>query len=760
MAEQSELSPEQQVLSEAMAIHQNDARNARLRALADSINETARMARTTLTLALLVALYLGVTLLSSTDLNLFLNGKVVLPQVGVGVSVVQSYIFAPPVFVFLHVQALFILGVLARKVSSFDKALADEGIKVERQEEYWNWLSAFAFVQVFHRDAAHSLASRLLTWLATNVIPLGLLFAIDVSFVRYQSYEITGLHHGLLLLDLFFIVRFNEQVFRGGRHIWKQGLNSGTMRKGIWQAMTGFATILLIIFANPPTFNLETSEDDGNRIRRSSTAPTTPPSNTNFSFAAALLEVMTGTRKFGERLAEGENPFDAGPCEWWGAGCRYLDVSGESLLEEPAERLFLLSTSDASEDKIRALRRENSTPLFAAHRNFRFADFDGVFAPRINLQGADLRGSVANPWPNFTDRADFTGANFQAASLDGADWDKALLDESVLIGTSAIEAKFSESSFQRAFSGCVTFDGLINANSHCTSFWGVVAEKANFKGAIFLAVDLRAKSFKYSDFRNALFGSSFLDMSVLSGGNFTGANFIGSYLRGASLQGANFKGANFARVSFQGADFENANIEAAIFNTANLQGAFGKPSNWSLASLHNVQFGFAPLADQLDGGTLAQRVEQDLFSSLLTDEMREQKVSWLDDFSVTDHVRERVLHGLEEGLFSGSTPESDDLVVYSTDAEMPAHQRPPEGWPAPPDTNDPAYWLAWVDWTEEFACENEHTARSSLQRWSAGAHDFVNTVRDALMGAREVREDCPGLQAIPEEEWKRFVEGR
>ena len=109
-------------------IHRNEARNARLRALADSINDTARMARNTLTAALVVALYLGVTLLSSTDLNLFLNGQVVLPQVGTGVSVVQSYIFAPPVFVFLHVQALFMLGVLARKVRAYNKALIEEAV--------------------------------------------------------------------------------------------------------------------------------------------------------------------------------------------------------------------------------------------------------------------------------------------------------------------------------------------------------------------------------------------------------------------------------------------------------------------------------------------------------------------------------------------------------------------------------------------------------------------------------------------------------
>ena len=47
-----------------------EARHARLRSLADSINDTARMARNSLSLLLIVALYLFLTLISSTDENL------------------------------------------------------------------------------------------------------------------------------------------------------------------------------------------------------------------------------------------------------------------------------------------------------------------------------------------------------------------------------------------------------------------------------------------------------------------------------------------------------------------------------------------------------------------------------------------------------------------------------------------------------------------------------------------------------------------
>ena len=184
----------------AWEIHQRELRSAELRQLADSINDTARMARNTLTAALVVALYLGVTLLSSTDLNLFVNGQVVLPQVGAGVSVVQSYLFAPPVFLFLHVQALFLLTALARKVRVFNQLIAGED--ETRRAEYQAWLSGFAFVQIFQDGRGVLNPARLLTWVGTNAVPLGLLFAIDVSFVRYQSDEITWVLHVIFLVDL------------------------------------------------------------------------------------------------------------------------------------------------------------------------------------------------------------------------------------------------------------------------------------------------------------------------------------------------------------------------------------------------------------------------------------------------------------------------------------------------------------------------------------------------------------------------------
>ena len=77
-------------------------------------------------------------------------------------------------------------------------------------------------------------------------------------------------------------------------------------------------------------------------------------------------------------------------------------------------------------------------------------------------------------------------------------------------------------------------------------------------------------------------------------------------------------------------------------------------------------------------------------------------------------------------------------------------------------------WNAWAEWTAKFACEDEYTARSSLERWDpkdrppsslVGSDRARELVRKALVDARKVKtaEECPGLHSISDDEWKRFV---
>jgi hypothetical protein len=175
------------------------------------------------------------------------------------------------------------------------------------------------------------------------------------------------------------------------------------------------------------------------------------------------------------------------------------------------------------------------------------------------------------------------------------------------------------------------------------------------------------------------------------------------------------------------------------------------------------------LTDHEDGGTLLQRAEHAL-SSLITDEMREQKVAGrslfdekIDEKTVADVVRDGVLEGITGGVFDGYGPATSDRVVHERDdlvfqpAEPPTM---PDAWPPSADTSDPSYWAAWAEWTVPFACENGYTARSSLERWGHPGEGWFDTVRKALIDKRDSSDDCPGLRAISEEEWQRFVRDR
>ncbi len=194
---------------DAAGISQHD----RLSALAASANETARMARVNVSLTLIVALYLTLSLLSATDENLFLNALVTLPQLQTGVSLEQSYLFAPTVFLYLHVQTLFFLIVLARKVRRFEAALAvlfpDDSVA---KDECRDWLSAISLVQALQSTGTFGFVSRMLVWVATTGVPLALFVLIDTSFLRYQSTEISVLHHICLITDLICVLLFWRQL--------------------------------------------------------------------------------------------------------------------------------------------------------------------------------------------------------------------------------------------------------------------------------------------------------------------------------------------------------------------------------------------------------------------------------------------------------------------------------------------------------------------------------------------------------------------
>lgn len=726
-----------------------EVQRARLHRLADSINDTARMARTSLSLVLLVALYLSLTLVASTDENLLLNGQVTLPQAGVGISVAQSYIFAPPIFFYLHIQLLFLLSVLARKVRTFEAALKEEfpdaflpslQNKIEtKREECWEWLSAFAFVQLFRRTSGMphvlKLGAGTLAWFGIEAVPLALLFVIDISFVRYQSTGITWSHHCIFILDLVSIIIFNRLVFLRRNRIWGSASvsvavpgNAGVLpafgvdqrpaflgricrlrpfriwwkhlrglsaRRLNWRTLVRIAKVmpawlwisargtiamgmvfLLIYAAHPPQFDPQTVEDDQKSIWRESPKREREKKRT-------FLQAVKDYR---------ENPLDAGPCRWWGFGCRYLDVRNKWLLGAQPEGSVDQISDEITPETFGDIRRFHlgsrrfhlGSPDLA-RRRLRFARFGSVYLQSVDLQEAELQGADLK-------RAELQGARLQEARLQGA------------------------------------------------NLWEARLQRANLWGARLQGADLWEARLQE-------------------------ANLAWARLQGARLQGAELQGANLEGAELQGANLEGAKLQGANLAWAKLQGSRGKPAWWYPAWIRHVSVDFS--------GSSEQYLEE-----LLSDEIKNIKLAWLGGLPLEQYLIKIFRDDSKRGSSGGAKPDDTDWVFHHRKGAKSCE-------PEAPDVLPDGYWCAWTEWASEFACENEYTARSILQRlslsefrdpplrWSSsGFLSFVrenekeiydrvrNKVRKALSDARTRGDpECAGLRDLSENEWQAFVDG-
>ncbi|MYF89437.1 MAG: pentapeptide repeat-containing protein [Boseongicola sp. SB0676_bin_33] len=582
----------------------HEAQRERLRALADSINESARMARATMLLFLFVALYLALTLLSTTDENLLRNGHVAVPHVDAGITVVHSYVIGPLVFLYLHGQALLLLTVIARKVSTFEAALKevipDTADDVHaRRKECRDWLSGFALVQALQRDPGASNMGRILSWFATDATPLALLFAIDLSFVRYQSSTITLIHHIILFLDLLLVAWFNHRAFNHG-----QARTPG--RIAAWTRRSLASGIMLTLFsAHPPN-----GDEDRDRIWRDGNSNTI------------------------------SNLLDAGPCRWWGFACRYLDVSA---VDNPP-RAIAADPARGSSDHAGELRLVRRTLRFA---KFRSARLRGVDFREAELQGSDFRSAQLQG--AIFQHARLHGADFLHAQLHGANLQDAQLHGASLYGAELYKANLRRTQLQKVSLG--------GAKLQSANLW----EQPRLQGKNLWTAQLQGADLSYANLQGANLSSANLQSTYLEGASMQGANLMDAQMNGTDLNQANLQGANLEGVQLDGANLRGAKLQCSSGKPRTWRLAWMPDLEWEFHPMD-----YPPLPSLRNGGSLTEHARSYL-SKLITPEMAMIPIEWRDNVSLEVHLTEQLMK-CPEKLFGGRKPTPEDMVFHTREA--------------------------------------------------------------------------------------------
>ena len=695
--------------------------------LADSINDTARMARAALSLVLLAALYLFLTLISTDDEQLLLGeSQIALPQVSIGISVKASYIVAPPIFLYLHVQALFLLGVLAQKIRRF----IGPSNRGPITEEHWNWLSAFAFVQLFRPNGNRRWLSLILSCISIAVIPILLLLAVYLSFVRYQSILITSIHHFILIFDIIFIIWFIAFI------IWLyQSQIFQLYQSRIFRVWT-IVMIAMIVGTSTLPFYAQ------------------PPQFSDFGTTYGW-----------------KDPYDSILCNRFSLLCRYIDVNGKLLINTWVE----LPDKDTETKKIYVNK------LDLAERNLRYACFRSAKLHHVDFRSADLRGAdfgSAEVHSSDFRGAKLHGANFADMKLkNGTDSD---FGRAELHGTNFSGAKLHNANFSGA-----KLHGANLSNSEEAAAFGTkecVASK-NPPEIIKPRTELHLEDILEDKSNTKLHGADFrfaeLHGADLRNAELHGANLTGAELHGADLRNAELHGADLRNADLYGTNLEGVKLDGADLGNAKLAGSFGNPGSWHWVWMLNTSLSSTILAvpvahahAPVSVDVYADQLIKKLTEELSTRGMADIQITWKGDISLEDHLQESIK--ADKNFWTsdntGSNGGDEDMIIYKHFNLHPydSHLSIPERWPPSISADDTGYWETRSEWTVGFACKNEHTARSILKRWMSDTPlsdiraKSLDIARCTIIGALEQKrqesekQECPGLHAIPDDEWQKF----
>ncbi len=554
----------------------------------ERINQVSAMARTSWIALLGFLAFIGVTLLSVTDVDFFTPTRTVqLPLINVAIPTDLFFAFAPvlaaALYVYLHIILLKLWDAIADVESpNVDGQPFGDVINPWLVNDWALCNKGGAFTPARPLRALGNLASFLLVWAAAPLLLFGFwyrsmpahkplltlllaasfLVAFDAGVTSWRTAKAwlsgardTGPDNPWLWRLGAFIGRL-----RGWRPIGRRASRApGSARRGRWDsACLGVALVCVSLLTTAWPFE-------------SGRYSTLFPAN----LVDAELVVLPPDWRTPETAR-------AAFRETW---CRREGLDMETC-GQPA-------TSDAPIPAWISADRANwcggYRKLSDDECRERFSDLDRRFAVAWN---EERESAIANlPSLNFVAR-DLRGARAFNATLVGADLNLARME-----GANLREARMEGAnlSFARMERANLSFARMEGANLR-----GARMEGANLSFARMEGANLREARMEGADLRGARMEGANLSFARMEGADLRGARMEGANLFGARMEGANLSFARMERANLREARMEGADLSLARMERANLSGANFRSAKWAGASNRASPAHFADLRGAQD----------------------------------------------------------------------------------------------------------------------------------------------------------------
>lgn len=472
--------------------------NDTLDRLRHSADDGARSFRNAYISYLAVALYIFVTILSTTNELLLRAGEVSMPIINVGVPVVIFYVVVPWVLLILHLNLLVQGMFYASKVQNYVSDLKDH----QRQERGLLFPAPIGHL-LTNSDSRPGTRELLATIVVITLValPLILLIYAQVRFLPYQNEAISHMHRLIVIIDLSLLWWLWPRITDPAAKWldWWRGVSFGTNLGNVRYsrrlmsntnrliAACGSLACLLFIFGF--------ANITGGAIDR--LLPLSTLRNSLDRFYHFPNRTFVREEPSSEVLAA----FIARETEW------------ESGLAERGGYAW----------------RKFARQLDLSERSFRNSQISSAYFYEARLQRTDFSGS--NLWNTDFRAVTMFDSYLQGAFMNLASFQQANLQRTRFHGASMLQIRLEGTQMQKAeLLGVKLMNGRLDgADLPEASLVGSNLSGAHFRGALLRGADLR-------------------------GADLTGAQLQGADLRQAKIGGADLSGANLTLTDLRGID--------------------------------------------------------------------------------------------------------------------------------------------------------------------------------------------------------------
>ena len=493
--------------------------------LLEAVNRAAKSASFAwLTLLALMA-YLSLVLAGIGHRDLLLEVDVTLPILQAKVGLTRFFVWAPILFVLLHLAVIGQMALVARKALAFAGAIRLLEASEARTHPLRHELDTFFLVQAIagpERSRVIGMLLHGLGWLTLVFLPVLLLLYIQAAFLPYHAVAITMVQRFALLADLCGLTLVGIFLLRSETSFLWALLRAGRQHAfGVLLAAASFvgAAACSLFIATVPGERLDGVE-----------------------LVAMARQHSIDNSLLGQALPA------------------LASVLAAQIVALP--RNLVVTDLDLAAANASVAGRGS---INLRGRDLRFAKFD-----RSHLRGADLSGANLDG-ASFTD-ADLSNVLMPCLAQEG---DPAAADRSGAQCTRARKANLARAKLSAArLSGIDLAEANLEAaRLEDVQLEGAVLtganlnrarlERANLAGVVLREARLSGASLQGADLSGAL-----LQLANLSEARAQGADLSGARLDGARLRNTELEGANLSRSFLYAADLAGAKLGGADLTAA------------------------------------------------------------------------------------------------------------------------------------------------------------------------------------------------